>query len=112
MDTAEVVGLEAHNYYVSHVPRTLPDPVLTPEEAQARLSGRVTVHGVRLCLIPHHEAEVLCYEFSITLGDGEYYLYLAARCSAAMPPRKRSSTPLAGISVQRRSIISMHWAWA
>ena len=78
MDTAEVVGLEAHNYYVSHVPRTLPDPVLTPEEAQTRLSGRVTVHGVRLCLIPHHEAEVLCYEFSITLGDGEYYLYLAA----------------------------------
>ena len=78
MDTAEVVGLEAHNYWVNHVSRSLPEPVLTREEAQALLSDRVAVRASRLCLVPGNDSEVLCYEFSVTLGDGEYYIYLAA----------------------------------
>ena len=28
--------------------------------------------------MPSNDSEVLCYEFSFTLGDGEYYIYLAA----------------------------------
>lgn len=78
MDTAEVVGLEANNYWMNHVERTLAAPALTPEEARARLSDAVEPHASRLCVIPWHDTERLCYEFSVTHGDGQYLIYLDA----------------------------------
>lgn len=78
MDTAEVVGLEANNYWMNHVDRTLAAPALTLEEARARLSGSVQVQSSRLCVIPWHDTERLCYEFSVTRGDGQYLIYLDA----------------------------------
>lgn len=38
MDTGEVVGLEANNYWMNHVARHLASPELTAEEARAKLS--------------------------------------------------------------------------
>lgn len=78
MDTAEVVGLEANNYWMNHVPRTLSEPALSVDEARARLSSGVTPTASRLCVIPWHDGERLCYEFSVTHGDGEYLIYLDA----------------------------------
>lgn len=78
MDTAEVVGLEANNYWMNHVPRSLPEPALTVDEARARLSPEVSPTASRLCVIPWHDTERLCYEFSVSHGDGEYLIYLDA----------------------------------
>jgi len=71
MDTAEVVGLEAHNYWLNHVTRNLPAPALSPGDVQAQLQN--TAESLRLCVIPVDGQETLCYECAI-LHEGETYL--------------------------------------
>lgn len=78
MDTAQIVGLEAHNYWVNHIPRSLPQPALTLEEARERLSAAVEVASSRLCVIPDAATEVLCYEFSVRHADASYLIYIDA----------------------------------
>lgn len=78
MDTAQVVGLEAHNYWMNHIRRELPQPLLSEAEARAYLSGQVTVESTRLCLIPQAGDEVLCYEFSVTHSEEHYLIYINA----------------------------------
>lgn len=79
MDTAQIVGLEAHNYWVNHVPRSLPKPVLTLEEAREHLSAAVEVASSRLCVIPDASAEILCYEFTVRHGEYSYLIYIDAQ---------------------------------
>lgn len=73
MDTAQVVGLEAHQYWTNHVKRSLPDAVLTLEEAVQPLAEYTQLQGHRLCLIPSGEKELLCYELT-AVYQGETYL--------------------------------------
>lgn len=79
MDTGEIVGLEAHSYWLNHVQRTLPAPALTQAEAQAHISAQATVEGSRLCIIPLNDQEVLCYEFTVTHNGETYLVYIDAR---------------------------------
>ena len=78
MDTAQVVGLEAHNYWLNHTRRTLPEPGLTEAAARAHLTDQVNVENVQLCLIPQQGDEVLCYEFAVAHGDDRYLIYIDA----------------------------------
>lgn len=73
MDTAQVVGLEAHSYWLNHVQRQLAAPALSAEEAASPLAQHTEVESVRLCIIPHSGTEVLCYECAV-IYQGEYYL--------------------------------------
>lgn len=73
MDTAQVVGLEAHNYWLNHTQRILPAPGIQPDTLRQRLTDKAEVTGWQLCLIPHEGEEVLCYEFTL-VHDGESYL--------------------------------------
>ena len=79
MDTAEVVGLEAHNYWLNHVPRSLPVPALSASAAQAHIADHAQVENTRLCLIPHQGAEVLCYEIAATHNGESYLSYIDAQ---------------------------------
>lgn len=79
MDTAQVVGLEAHSYWLNHTIRTLPAPVLTGDEASAPLRSHGEVTGCRLCVIPHEGSEVLCYECAITWQGESYLVYMDAQ---------------------------------
>ena len=79
MDTAEVVGLEAHNYWLNHVPRSLPAPTLSASAAQAHIADHAQVEDTRLCLIPHGDEEVLCYEVSVTHNGESYLIYIDAQ---------------------------------
>lgn len=76
MDTAQVVGLEAHNYWLNHTRRNLPQPALTAAEAGRQIPD---VQSSRLCLLPYQNQELLCHEFTV-LHEGETYLiYLDAQ---------------------------------
>ncbi len=79
MDTAEIVGLEAHSYWLNHVQRDLPTPALEPSTAQAHIADHAQVEGTRLCLIPHADEEVLCYEFTVTHNGESYLIYIDAQ---------------------------------
>ncbi|MBR4080997.1 MAG: germination protein YpeB [Clostridia bacterium] len=78
MDAAEVVGLEAHHYWMNHVRRELPEPAVSAGEAQANLAAGLTAGASRLCLIPWHADERLCWEFDCTAGDSRYLVYIDA----------------------------------
>lgn len=79
-EKSRVVGLDARNYHMNHVERSLPADYRSAEQAQATISSHVTVgRGARLCVIPlPYGEETLCYEFRATLGDEEYLIYIDA----------------------------------
>ena len=76
MDTAEVVGIEARQYWRNHIPRKLQTPLLTASEARAYLSAEPTAG--RLCLLPYEGQERLCWQFSIQQEDDTYISYIDA----------------------------------
>ncbi len=76
MDTAEVVGLEARQYWRNHIPRKLQTPLLTASEARAYLSAEPS-EG-RLCLLPHEGQERLCWQFTVPHEDDVYISYIDA----------------------------------
>ena len=78
MDTAEVVGIEARNYWKNHIPRKLQSPLLTETEARAFLSPDATVTAVRLCLLPANNQERLCWQFTINHADESFISYIDA----------------------------------
>ncbi len=78
MDTGEVVGIEARSYWKNHIPRKLQSPLLTEQEARASLSPGATVESARQCLLPAGGQERLCWQFTISQGDGLYISYIDA----------------------------------
>lgn len=78
METGEVVGLEALNYLTNHVQRALDKPKLSEGEARERLNPSLDVAGARLCLIPLDQSEKLAYEFSASLENTHYLVYVDA----------------------------------
>ena len=88
MDTGDIVGLEANNYWTNHTVRENLTPALSAEEAQRFVSGRLTVEGSRLCVIPVDDGmntgvtEKLCWEFSGTWSSSRYLVYIDAQTGA------------------------------
>ena len=78
MDTAQVVGLEARNYWQNHAARGLLKPTLTEEQARSLVGTRLNVRSGRLCLIPTDGGEKLCYEFQGEFGGHTYLSYINA----------------------------------
>lgn len=93
MDTAQVVGFEAHNYWANHTQRALTLPQMTAEEAQKKLSAWVEVDSARLCLLPEGVAETLCYEFAVTYNGMPYLIYLDAATGREVQLLKLVVTP-------------------
>lgn len=63
------------NYIMNHQPRTLPEPSLTEQQAEERLSPLLKASSARPALIPTAGGgEALCYEFSCSGEGGERYL--------------------------------------
>ncbi|MBE5787931.1 MAG: hypothetical protein E7324_10420, partial [Clostridiales bacterium] len=77
-DTGQVVGIEARSYWENHGHRGVFSPRLTQEEAQGAVSSRMQVKSCRLCLIPKHQQEILCYEFRGEYKGEDYLVYIHA----------------------------------
>ena len=80
-----VVGLEAGNYWRNHVERALLPAELTYQQAMESVNSRLNVVSARLALIPTERTdgplpgERLCYEFTCTLGQSRYLVYIDAQ---------------------------------
>ena len=77
-----IIGLEAAGYLMNHVPRALPVPVLTEQDALERIGPTLTPLRVRLCVIPDGAAEALCYEVAASDGDDTFLAYIDALTGA------------------------------
>ena len=84
MDTGEVVGLEANNYWMNHTERENLAPQVDEQQALRAVSGRLTVTGSRLCVIPIDDGldsgktEKLCWEFAGEWNGSRYFVYIDA----------------------------------
>ena len=64
MDTGDIVGFESLGYIMSHTARTIPDSILSEEEARTKVSSCLTVDSHNLAIIPTAgKNEVFCHEF-------------------------------------------------
>ena len=84
MDTGDIVGFEAHEYWQNHTDRSLPAPTLTETSARALLPDRLDANKGQLCLIPRGSTERLCWEYAVTYNHAEYRLYLDAFTGAEL----------------------------
>ena len=83
MASGAVVGAECSQYWMNHAPRDIPQPAVSIEQARDRLSERLQVQDVRLCIIPAHDGERLCWEFRGMFGSDVYYAYVDASTGEA-----------------------------
>ena len=75
LDTGEILSFDGRGYIMNHKERTLSEPALTREQAQAVLSPRLTVKSSGLALIPTDSlGETLCWEFFCDGEDGDQVL--------------------------------------
>ncbi|PLR75627.1 germination protein YpeB [Bacillus sp. V3-13] len=77
MDNGKIISLSAEDYLRSHQTREIPAPVLTQEEARAKINPNVKIMENRLAVIMNDlNQEVLCYEFLGTLDNDTYRVYI------------------------------------
>ncbi len=77
--TREVLGLDAHNYTVSHVEREFPTELYDQQTLTDRVAQRLSIENVRLAMIPYNTTgERLCYEFTGTNGEDTFAVYVNA----------------------------------
>ncbi len=78
--TATVVGIDAHNYLMSHKSRTLAPSALTQEQARQMLTAGIQVQAVRLALIPMDtNEEKVCWEFTGAMDGQDFIIYVNAQ---------------------------------
>ena len=74
-----VIGLEARTYYQNHTQRDIKSASITESQARNNVADDMQVQTTRLCIVPiGNSLEVLCYEFSGTIGESTYYVYIDA----------------------------------
>ncbi len=78
IENAIVTGMESFDYYLNHTKRDIPTPIITEDEALAKVSKNLSVKNSRLALIPLGEKEELTYEFMAEGDNATYYVYISA----------------------------------
>lgn len=82
MKDGAVIGVEAGNYLMNHVERTLELPAISEADAMDRIGERLTPLSVRLSVIPVGTGEALCYEIRATDGVDSFLVYIDAMTGA------------------------------
>lgn len=84
LDSGQIVGFDASNYWMAHRSRTIAQPALTVDQARQKLSSRLKdVSPGRLALIPKTpDQEVLAYEFQGRLDSDVFLVYINAATGA------------------------------
>ena len=63
LDDGEIIAYDALGFLMAHHQRDLPEPKLTPEEAEKKVARQMEVQRTRLAVIPMSNLEEkLCYE--------------------------------------------------
>lgn len=75
LDSGSIVGFENDGYIMNHTQRQIPEPVISAEDAQAKVSGELKVLSHELAIIPTSgKHEVFCHEFKCENADGQHYI--------------------------------------
>ena len=79
LDIGEVTGVECKGYLMNHKDRAEQTPVISRDEARAKIATHLNVNEPTLAVIPKDSLrEVLCYEFHGTHKDKNFIIYINA----------------------------------
>ncbi len=80
LDNGEIVGFDATQFLTNNYERPIEKPLLTPEQAQEKISPQAELKGSpRLCYIPTQSLrEIYCYEFQATYKGDLFLIYINA----------------------------------
>ena len=83
LDDGSIIGMEANGYIMNHSKRDIRKPVLTKQEARAKVSKRLNIDDVNVALIPKNsKREVLCYEMKGNCFGRNFLIYINAETGA------------------------------
>ena len=78
LDNGEILAFEANGYIYNHKTREI-NPTKTIQEAKEKLYKDLNIDSQRLCIIPtDSKDEVLTYEFSGSIDDKRFLVYINA----------------------------------
>lgn len=77
LDNGEIMGIEATGFCL-HFHERKTAPTINEKTAKSLVNKKLTVAGVRLCVIPKDETEHLCYELACEYKGLDYFIYLSA----------------------------------
>ncbi len=79
MASGTVIGYDATNYFMNHIPRALKKTGHNANEFKSNLPKDMTVKNQRLVLAPlDYNREVICFEYECEKEGATYYFYLNA----------------------------------
>lgn len=79
LDDGEIIAYDALGFLMAHHQRDLPEPKLTPEEAEKKVARQMEVQRTRLAVIPMSNLEEkLCYEVRGKVNGDSYLVYINA----------------------------------
>ena len=79
MASGAVIGYDATNYFINHIPRALKKTGHNANEFKSNLPKDMTVKNQRLVLAPlDYNREVICFEYECEKEGATYYFYLNA----------------------------------
>ncbi len=79
LDNGDIIGFSAENYLKSNKAREIPQPAITNEEAKKKVNPKLKIMDEKKAVIMNDlNEEVLCYEFTGTLGKDTFRIYINA----------------------------------
>jgi len=84
LDDGEILGYESRGFLMAHEDRrSLPEVLISPEQARAMVNPNLTVEAQSMAVIPLDGGrEVLCYEFKGNFGEKKFIVYINAATGA------------------------------
>lgn len=79
LDNGDIIGFSAEDYLKSNKAREIPQPGITNEEAKKKVNPNLKIMDEKKAIIMNDlNEEVLCYEFTGTLGNDTFRIYINA----------------------------------
>ncbi len=79
MGSGSVIGYDATNYFLNHIPRALKKTAHSSGDFKSKLPKSYELKGERLVLAPlDYGKEVICFEYECEYNGSTYYFYLNA----------------------------------
>lgn len=79
LDDGTVTGIETTGYLNSHFVRTIPENLISKDDAKKVLNKELQIESENLAIIPTEwKTEVLCWEFKGKVDDNEFLVYINA----------------------------------
>ena len=77
LDNGDILGIETTGYLNNHYERSFSIPIISMDEAKAKLNQEIEITNQRLAMIPTEwKTEIFCYEFRGKINDIEFLTYI------------------------------------